>query len=190
MTVKSKASVTAQGTEISTGTSLHCRIVTKRPQRTALRKGFTAKLSAARGRDTVKQLAVSKHIVRDDHDCCRRFDDAELPAILPSIRPDEPDAWLHANMTQTRYTCKSPFRDFFLWVHRYMDGKRDGINGTPFWEFLRGWDFTGRHKARRLCSLAGLPTVADCQAPSLQRALLNSTFAHCVAMTDIWLRHD
>ena len=61
-------------------------------QRTALRKGFVAKLPATRGSDTVEQLPISECVVRNANDCCPHFDDAELSARLPRIWADESDS--------------------------------------------------------------------------------------------------
>ena len=70
------------------GNSLSCI----RPlQGTAVRKGFVAKLPAARCSDTVEQLATSKRIVSDTNDCCRHSDDPKLSAILPSFCANESD---------------------------------------------------------------------------------------------------
>ena len=58
-------------------------------QRTALSKGFVAKLPATRGSDTVEQFTISKCVVRNANDCCRQFDDSELSARLPRFWADK-----------------------------------------------------------------------------------------------------
>ena len=68
-------------------------------QGTAFRKGFIAKLPAARCGNTAEQLAASKCIVSNANYRCRQLDDSKLSTTLPCFCTHKSDAWLYADMT-------------------------------------------------------------------------------------------